>query len=93
MMFPEKVHNTSSCVLTVVLEGKYARAFAQVFEQVQNRLESVFRMTLVELPAKEKHQTLQQQRRSISTYAGLTCRCTKESCGSDEIVDSNVDSS
>jgi hypothetical protein len=60
-------------MLMIVLEGKYARSFAQVFEQAQNRLENVFRMKLVELPAKEKHQTIQQQRRSISSYVGLTC--------------------
>jgi hypothetical protein len=60
-------------MLMIVLEGKYARSFAQVFEQAQNRLENVFRMKLVELPAKEKHQTIQQQRRSISSYVGLIC--------------------
>jgi hypothetical protein len=61
-------------MLILVLEGKYSRAFAQVFEQTQERLQSVFRMKLVELPAKEKHQTIQQQRRSMSFEAALTCR-------------------
>jgi melanoma-associated antigen len=52
----------------VVLEGKYSRSFTEVFEQTQNRLESVFRMQLVELPVKEKHQSVQQQRRSSVPY-------------------------
>lgn len=52
--------------LFVVLEGKYSRAFHQVFAHTQARLQAVFRMSLVELPAKEKHQTIQQQRRSIA---------------------------
>jgi melanoma-associated antigen len=52
-------------VTDLVLEGKYPRAFTQVFEQTQIRLQSVFRMRLAELPAKEKHETIQQQRRSM----------------------------
>jgi hypothetical protein len=52
-------------VTDVVLEGKYPRAFTQVFDQTQIRLQSVFRMRLAELPAKERHETIQQQRRSM----------------------------
>jgi hypothetical protein len=48
----------------IVLEGKYSRAFTEVFDQTQLRLQSVFRMRLAELPAKERHETIQQQRRS-----------------------------
>ena len=55
------------------MEGKYSRSFTEVFERTQDRLESVFRMRLVELPAKEKHQTVQQQRRSSApSWATLT---------------------
>jgi MAGE family len=52
--------------LIIVLEGKYAKGFTEVFNETQQRLESVFRMTLVELPAKEKHQTISQQRRGMN---------------------------
>ena len=54
--------------LISVLESKYTRSFNEVLAQTQARLQSVFRMTLVELPAKEKHQTIQQQRRSIIRF-------------------------
>lgn len=60
---PKRVRHIAGEVM-VVLEGKYSRSFTEVFDQTQARLESVFRMKLVELPAKEKHQTVQQQRRS-----------------------------
>ena len=50
--------------LGLVLEGKYPRAFQEVFRETQQRLQSVFRMKLVELPAKEKRQTIQQRRSS-----------------------------
>jgi len=55
-----------------VLEGKYPRVFNQVFEQTQGRLHAVFRMSLVELPAKEKHQTIQQQQRSSAILSSYT---------------------
>lgn len=54
--------------ITVVLEGKHSRFFAEVFDRTQDRLEAVFRMKLVELPAKERHQTVKQQRRSNNFY-------------------------
>jgi len=47
----------------LVLEGKYPRAFSEVFVLTQARLNEVFRMKLVELPAKEKHQSIQEKRR------------------------------
>lgn len=50
--------------LMIALEGKYSRAFTEVFDQTQVRLQSIFRMRLAELPAKERHETIQQQRRS-----------------------------
>lgn len=59
-------------ILILVLESKYTRSFNQVFEQTQARLQSVFRMSLVELPAKEKHQTIQQQRRSIINFESFS---------------------
>jgi hypothetical protein len=60
--------------LILVLEAKYPRAFNQVFARTQDRLQSVFRMTLVELPAKEKHQTIQQQRRSMIGFRNVADR-------------------
>jgi MAGE family len=54
--------------MTVVLEGKHSKFFTEVFDRTQDRLEAVFRMKLVELPAKEKHQTVKQQRRSNNFY-------------------------
>lgn len=58
-----------------MLEGKYSRSFNEVFEQTQARLESIFRMKLVELPAKEKHQT-QQQRRSTQNTTRICMNLT-----------------
>lgn len=57
--------------LNIVLEGKYSRSFPEVFAETQARLQSVFRFKLVELPAKEKRQTIQQQRRSMVTLRKL----------------------
>jgi hypothetical protein len=51
-----------------VLEGKYSRSFNEVFDETQARLESVFRMKLVELPAKEKHLSVEQQRRGTTSH-------------------------
>lgn len=62
-IFPRKVF-VSRHGLTIVLEGKYPRAFTEVFDHTQIRLQAVFRMRLAELPAKERHETIQQQRRS-----------------------------
>ena len=71
--FPKRVFSVKGESDNIVLEGKYSRSFTEVFEQTQDRLESVFRMRLVELPAKEKHQTVQQKRRStIPWWATLT---------------------
>ena len=63
------------------MEGKYPRAFNEVFEATQTRLQSVFRMKLVELPAKEKHESIQQKRRGaflISWVDMLAIQNTKQ---------------
>jgi melanoma-associated antigen len=64
----------SSCKggeVDVVLEGKYAKWFSEVFRETNVMLEKVFRMTLIELPAKEKHQTVMQKRKSMPTKQGV----------------------